>query len=320
MEAHLQASVGCMRAHAAPNRCCTAPPPHPRNGVPTAPPRCAEGILLCDVGSGWEVKYANSAFTRLTGLARERAVGAALWSLFGLPAGGAMPADVHAAVRSRQPFTLACGLLATSGHSEPAALGQLSPFSSMDVEPPTSPSGNQGPFEAAGLFSATFTPATAPEFRPDEPAIAIPIAPPPGSLSGAGAGASSSNAEERLWFCTLQRPVGRQGSERSSPGSEGSTRGSVASGPAPPSAVGHLRPLNMAGVRLGPLLGVGASGRCAVRVQGRGLARAGEPRGRHLLASVLSMLLAALGATPRFAPLPRCAGRTAACGTAQTCA
>lgn len=250
----LAACMPMLRHNAAPSqsRICT--------------PHRAEGILLCDVGAGWEVRYVNSAFSRLTNVAREHAVGAAFWSLFGLPAGGATPADVQAAVRRRQPFTLACGLLASSAHSEAAELGQLSPIGSMDVEPPTSPSGSQGtPCEAAALFSVTLTPASAPEFRPDEPAIAIPMIPPPGLPSNSSGGGGGRAAEERLWFCTLQRPVARQASGRTSPGSAGTTHGSLTSGSGPPSPISHLRPLNMAGVQLGPLLGVGASGRWAPR-------------------------------------------------------
>ncbi|PRW61273.1 Serine threonine- kinase CTR1 [Chlorella sorokiniana] len=233
----------------------------------------SEGILLCDVEGGWGVRYANSAFTRLTGLGRQQAVGTALWSLFGLPAGGATAADIQVALRSRQPFTMCIGLLPSS--AGPAATAssplQLTSFSSTDVAPPsspvgsmlmsapTSPSSRTGPqLETGGLFTATFTPASSPEFRPDEPAISIPIVPPPPGYSSSGSdGSGGSGLEERLWFVTLQRPAGQQGSIASASG----TNGSLASGPSPANPISHLRPANMAGVQLGPLLGVGASGR-----------------------------------------------------------
>ena len=227
------------------------------------------------------MRYANSAFTRLTGLARQQAVGTSLWSLFGLPAGGATAADVQRALHGRQPFTVSIGLLpgSSSGPSGAASSTPLlmSPASSTDVAPPSSPPGSMlissptipagstastaPQLETAGLFTATFTPASSPEFRPDEPAISIPIVPPPPGLAGSSGGSSgSSGLEERSWFVTLQRPAGlQQGSMDSASGTHGSA--TVAAGAGPANPISYLRPDNMADVQLGPLLGVGASGR-----------------------------------------------------------
>ena len=244
----------------------------------TLPPTpLTEGILLCDVEGGWEVRYANSAFSRLTGLGRQQAVGAALWSLFGLPAGGATAADVQAALRGRQPFTFSIGLLPEGSVPGPGNTPvQLTPASSTDVEPPSSPVGSMlittvtptsptslpgstRQLETSGLFTATFTPASSPEFRPDEPAISIPIVPPPPSLGTIGSGGSGvGGVEERLWFVTLQRPAGLGSGSSLSLSTHGSAA-AEASPAAPP--INALRPLNMADVQLGPLLGVGASGR-----------------------------------------------------------
>ncbi len=225
------------------------------------------------------MRYANSAFTRLTGLARQQAVGSPLWSLFGLPAGGASAADVQRALRGRQPFTVSIGLLPSSSSGPSGAASStpllMSPASSTDVAPPSSPpgsmlmssptvpAGSSAPqLETAGLFTATFTPASSPEFRPDEPAISIPIVPPPPGLAGSSSGSSgSSGLEERSWFVTLQRPTGLQrGSMDSASGTHGSA--TVAAGAGPANPISYLRPDNMTDVQLGPLLGVGASGRC----------------------------------------------------------
>lgn len=211
----------------------------------TLPPTpLTEGILLCDVEGGWEVRYANSAFSRLTGLGRQQAVGAALWSLFGLPAGGATAADVQAALRGAKPVTIPIGLLPSSGGcSGPGQHGV----------------GSSGQLETGGLFTATFSRASSPDFRPDSPAIGIPIAPPPPGLVGSGSGSSDA----RLWFVTLQRPgSGARADGLSSPASGSSTHGSLdtAVGPAT-SPISRLQPSNLKDVQLGPLLGAGASGR-----------------------------------------------------------
>lgn len=239
-----------------------------------SPNPSAEGILLCDVEGGWEVRYVNSAFTRLTGLGRQQVVGAALWALFGLPAGGATAADMQSALRRRQPFTVSIGLLPSSSGPARAVSSplQLTPFSSTDVAPPSSPVGSMllsaptrptsrtaPQLETGGMFTATFTPATSPEFRPDEPAISIPIVPPPpGFSSSSSREGIGGGLEERLWFVTLQRPAGQLGST----GSASTTHGSVGVDPSPANPHSHLCPANMTDVQLGPLLGVGASGRC----------------------------------------------------------
>ena len=239
---------------ARPGRLALTLPAHPPTRPPThsrRPP--TEGILLCDVERGWEVRYANSAFTRLTGVGRQQAEAAALWSLFGLPAGGASAADVQAAVRSSKPLTLPIGLLPGSGSCGPGAASS----------PPGAAGGVQP--EASGLFVATFSPASSPEFRPDQPAIAIPIAPaPPGTAasgSGPSGGGSGGVMQARLWFVTLQRPGGGQPGRASSPGSASGTGGSLDSSGTTVSPINRLRPASMQDVQLGPLLGAGASGR-----------------------------------------------------------
>ncbi len=197
------------------------------------------------------MRYANSAFTRLTGLARQQAVGTSLWSLFGLPAGGATAADVQTALRGSKPVTLSIGLL--PGGSAAGA----------DPDQPSGPSSAQ--LETGGLFTATFTPASSPDFRPDTPAIGIPIAPPPpGMASGEStSGGSGSGSGSSLWFVTLQRPGAATSGGPSTPASASSTQGSLTSGPATTSTtiISHLQPGNMKEVQLGPLLGAGASGR-----------------------------------------------------------
>lgn len=217
---------------------------------PTAYPCCTEGILLCDVEGGWSVRYANSAFTRLTGLERQQAVGTSLWSLFGLPAGGPVPADVQTALQGSNPVALSIGLL-PGGASSASAEGQ-----------PSASTSSSSLLEAGGLFTATFTPASSPEFRPDAPAISIPIVPsPPGTTGGGCDSGSSNSAEKRLWFVTIQRPGVAKPSAPSTHASASSTQGSLASGVMTTSLISHLQPSNMKEVQLGPLLGAGASGR-----------------------------------------------------------
>ena len=194
------------------------------------------------------MRYANSAFTRLTGLERQQAVGTSLWSLFGLPAGGPMPDNVQTALQGSDPVTLSIGLL-PGGATSASAEGQPSASSSSLLE-------------AGGLFTATFTPASSPEFRPDAPAISIPIVPSPPGTTGDGCDSgSSSSADKRLWFVTIQRPGVAKPSAPSTHASASSTQGSLASGVMTTSLISHLQPSNMKEVQLGPLLGAGASGR-----------------------------------------------------------
>lgn len=223
--------------------------------------------MLLDVSEGFAIKYVNTAWTRLTGLTQQHASGTTFWDLFGnvAPGGGASQAEVQEAVRSRRPFTVTCGLLPMamaestcfSGRAAAAAgPGQLS-SSRLAGAAFSSSSGGSG----EGVFSATFTPASAPEFRPDEQFLGIPVVVP-----AAGAAGASGDPSRSLWFATLQQ---RPSPPPSAPtgSSVSSTVGSPAYGCASTAAFSscsmeHLRPRNMQGATLGPLLGAGANGRC----------------------------------------------------------
>lgn len=217
-------------------------PPDPLPSRPAAP-CAAEGILLLDAEEGWEIRYANSAVAKLTGLDQQRAVGAAFWSLFGRGPGAAPRGEVDAAVAARQPFALPCALLADSAWSR-ASASSLAVHGSGGVEVQA--------YGAQALFSVTFTPATAPDFRPDEPAIAIPAYAGSGRGSNGGGGADAS---ARLWFATLQAPAAEASTGAAS------TLASSCTPSSPRCALERLRPDNMREVQLGPLLGAGACGK-----------------------------------------------------------
>lgn len=161
---------------------------------------CAEGILLCDVDqAGWGLQYSNQAITTLTGLTQQRTEGAAFWDLFTLvPSRGAgSDEEVQQAVAKGQPFTLTCRLQAAysvtagwalasgrlSGSSE-AGAGAGSTRGSLDCS-----SSIRGP----GAFVVTLTPASSPDFRPDEMPIGLPAF---ASTSNCGA----AGACERYWL------------------------------------------------------------------------------------------------------------------------
>lgn len=228
---------------------------------------CAEGILLCDVDqAGWGLQYSNQAITTLTGLTQQRTEGAAFWDLFTLvPSRGAgSDEEVQQAVAKGQPFTLTCRLQAAysvtagwalasgrlSGSSE-AGAGAGSTRGSLDCS-----SSIRGP----GAFVVTLTPASSPDFRPDEMPIGLPAF---ASTSNCGA----AGACERYWFATVQ-PMkvhvtsSSQLSSSTASGSGSGSGGTAAAAAAAASSFDRMRPQEMEGVQLGPLLGVGASGRC----------------------------------------------------------
>ena len=124
-------------------------------------------------------------------------------------------------------------------------------------------------------LTVAFTPATAPTFLPDQPPIGIPALAAARSgadvacWEGEGAAHAGSGGEEessrsaaaagRWWFATLtRRPLQASGSG----GSGGAVGAAAASAAA--ARVEYLRPRQLKDVQLGPLLGVGASGRCVV--------------------------------------------------------
>lgn len=285
------------------------------------PARPAEGILLLDAEDGWAVRYTNSALQRLTGLQPQQVAGAAFWQLFApAPGSGATRDGVQQAARGQQPFTVPCVLLHATNWSNAADLGgslssasaSLSGAGSGDVGGAGLPAilvaaaasgavtaaeargwqGGEDERAAIAVFSVTFTPASGPDFRPDEQPIAIP--PHAGnaasssmssSLGTSGwAGGPSEPADgrpgvdptDRFWFATVQRlpapaPAPAPALSGSSAAQWSVTAASLPSSP-PTSPTGaaavsrhaYLRPANMQNVTLGPLLGVGATGRCGL--------------------------------------------------------
>lgn len=220
--------------------------------APHCPPCChtcsaAEGILLCDAGTpGWRVRYGNTALAKLAGLSPRGAVGVPFWQLFELR-GGMTHESVQEGVAAGRPFTVRCALRAAAGQQGGSDGGAAGPSSQPGA----------GAAPGAAMFSVTFTPATAPTLG-DELPIGIPLYPPGGPGSP---GQPPSAADAVLWFATVQSAPPPAASHASGALSSVSEPGS------PPAAIRNsierLRPANMLEVELGPLLGVGASGRCA---------------------------------------------------------
>ena len=208
--------------------------------------------------AGWGLQYSNQAVCTLTGLTQQRTEGAAFWDLFTLvPSRGAGSIEeVQQAIGKGQPFSMTCRLQAVystaaswalasgrvSGSSE-AGAGAGSARGSLDS------GGIRGP----GAFAVTLTPASAPDFRPDEVPIGLPAFASTSNCSAAG-------AHERYWFATMQ-PIKAHATGSSLPSSGTATASGGGKAAVAVSSYERMRPPEMEGVQLGPLLGVGASGR-----------------------------------------------------------
>lgn len=245
-----------------PRRRCRAlcqvstPPRLPHTLHLCAPP--AEGIALCDVRKSWQITYVNTAMSRLTGLPEQQAAGASFWELFALsPRGGMTREDVDRAVASGQPVTVTCMLLPSGSHGG----------GGNNVGVPTAAA-----VAALGATecTVTFTQAQGPDFRPDEQPVAIPAYPPGLAPGGGGSSGSEDGAGSSYWFAAVQPQPSPGSSNGSTAGFSGSAGGTPCSpvsrggGSLMASSLERMRPANMRDVELGSLLGVGASGRCAL--------------------------------------------------------